>query len=160
MQLKTTLIPFGVLAVAAAGCGGGSYDQQSNTGALAKKPQPAGQPQVKSATEATGPQIATTLAEWKVGASAPQAKAGKVTFAAQNTGKAPHELVVIKTDKPADQLGSGTRVSEKGNIGETGDVAPGQRKTVSIKLKPGHYALICNLPGHYKLGMHTDLTVR
>ncbi len=28
------------------------------------------------------------------------------------------------------------------------------------RLKKGHYALICNLPGHYQGGMHADFTVR
>jgi uncharacterized cupredoxin-like copper-binding protein len=28
-----------------------------------------------------------------------------------------------------------------------------------VKLKAGHYALICNLPGHYAAGQHIDFTV-
>jgi uncharacterized cupredoxin-like copper-binding protein len=27
-------------------------------------------------------------------------------------------------------------------------------------LQPGHYVAICNLPGHYKLGMKLNITVR
>jgi uncharacterized cupredoxin-like copper-binding protein len=27
---------------------------------------------------------------------------------------------------------------------------------VVADLKAGHYALVCNLPGHYKAGMHVD----
>ena len=30
---------------------------------------------------------------------------------------------------------------------------------VTLSLTPGHYALICNIPGHYSSGMHTDFTV-
>ncbi len=26
-------------------------------------------------------------------------------------------------------------------------------------LKPGHYAIVCALPGHYQSGMYTDFTV-
>ena len=26
--------------------------------------------------------------------------------------------------------------------------------------KAGHYALICNLPGHYSAGQHADLTIK
>jgi uncharacterized cupredoxin-like copper-binding protein len=26
-------------------------------------------------------------------------------------------------------------------------------------MKPGHYALVCNLSGHYAAGMHVDLWV-
>ena len=29
-----------------------------------------------------------------------------------------------------------------------------------VTLAPGHYVVICNLPGHYASGMHADLTVR
>ena len=33
-------------------------------------------------------------------------------------------------------------------------------ETVTLPLKAGHYALICNLPGHYAAGQHADFTVR
>ena len=147
MRTKITLTAVALIAaVVASGCGGTS---QADTTA-----------QKKPATERSGDPVSATLSEWKVATSSQQASAGKVTFDAKNTGKAPHEFVVIKTDKPAGKLGTGARVPESGNVGETGDIAPGASKSVSLKLKPGHYALICNLPGHYKLGMHTDLTVR
>ena len=45
-------------------------------------------------------------------------------------------------------------------MGEIGDIQPGQTKTLSLNLKAGHYALICNLAVHYKAGQHADLTVR
>ncbi|MGZ4189647.1 MAG: plastocyanin/azurin family copper-binding protein [Actinomycetota bacterium] len=35
----------------------------------------------------------------------------------------------------------------------------GTSKTLTITLKPGHYALVCNLPGHYRMGMHQDFVV-
>ena len=85
---------------------------------------------------------------------------GKVTFNVKNVGRLVHEFVVIKTDKPANGLGTGPRVPENGNVGETGDVQAGAGKTLSLKLKPGHYALICNIPNHYSAGMHTDFTVK
>ena len=50
----------------------------------------------------------------------------------------------------------GTEADEAGNVGEIGDLQPGQAKTLTLPLKPGHYALICNLPGHYKAGQHAD----
>jgi uncharacterized cupredoxin-like copper-binding protein len=85
---------------------------------------------------------------------------GKVKFNVKNVGRLVHEFVVIKTDKPANGLGTGSRVPEGGNVGETGDVQAGAGKTLSLKLKPGHYALICNIPNHYAAGMHTDFTVK
>src|SRR5437763_112186 len=35
----------------------------------------------------------------------------------------------------------------------------GQTMTLAITLAPGHYAVVCNLPGHYRMGMHQDFTV-
>jgi uncharacterized cupredoxin-like copper-binding protein len=72
-----------------------------------------------------------------------------------------HEFVVLKTTKAAGSLPfKGGRADEAGNVGETGDLAPGKSKTIALNLKPGHYALICNLPGHYRGGQHADLNVR
>jgi uncharacterized cupredoxin-like copper-binding protein len=85
---------------------------------------------------------------------------GKVTFNVKNVGHLLHEFVIIKTDKRANGLGTGPRVPEDGNVGETGDVEAGAGKKLSVKLKPGHYALICNIPGHYAAGMHTDFNVK
>lgn len=36
----------------------------------------------------------------------------------------------------------------------------GQSKQPSPKPKRGHYALICNVPAHYKDGMYADFTVQ
>src|SRR5215218_5659415 len=88
---------------------------------------------------------------------------GKVTFVVKNAGEIAHEFVVIKTSKQADGLLKGEEADEKGNVGEIGNIDPGKRKRLSLKLQPGHYALICNLPGHYmrngKPGMLADFTV-
>ncbi len=60
--------------------------------------------------------------------------------------------------RPRATLGKGARVPETHNVGETGDLARGASKDVTIALAPGHYSLVCNLPGHYSDGMHTDFT--
>ena len=52
------------------------------------------------------------------------------------------------------------KASEAGNIGEIGDLQPGVTKTLRLNLKPGHYALICNLPGHYAAGQRADFVVK
>ena len=69
-------------------------------------------------------------------------------------------MVILRTDKPASALGKGTRVSEAGHVGEVGDLKAGASGSTSVTLAPGHYVVICNLPGHYASGMHADLTVR
>jgi uncharacterized cupredoxin-like copper-binding protein len=118
----------------------------------------------KAATPAPAPALAhkvnVSLKEFTVNPSAAQAAAGKVTFKVHNAGTATHEFVVLKTDKPAGGLLKGDRADESGNVGETGDLKAGTSKSISLNLPAGHYALICNLPGHYKAGQHTDFTVK
>jgi uncharacterized cupredoxin-like copper-binding protein len=123
---------------------------------------PAGAAAAKPATPVAPPhRVAVSLKEFKVLPTSAQAASGKVTFNVHNSGAATHEFVVVRTDKPAGglPLKSG-RADETGNVGETGDLAPGASKSVTLNLKPGHYALICNLPGHYVAGQHADFTVK
>jgi uncharacterized cupredoxin-like copper-binding protein len=102
-------------------------------------------------------------------------KAGNVTFKVANVGTIEHELIVLQTNTPYDQLpvvDSGDppapvktgadKVDEATNIGETGDpnLKPGDTRTFIIKnMKPGKYALVCNIALHYGLGMRAPLTV-
>ena len=36
---------------------------------------------------------------------------------------------------------------------------PGTSMVLTIDMKAGHYAVVCNLPGHYAGGMHEDFWV-
>ena len=36
---------------------------------------------------------------------------------------------------------------------------PGAVMMLTLDLAPGHYAVVCNLPGHYAMGMHQDFFV-
>ena len=102
-----------------------------------------------------------TLSEFKIAVSSKSAGHGKVTFTVKNAGRFKHEMVVIKTSTKASKLKvSGNEASEKGAVGEVEDVAAGKSKKLTLTLAKGHYALICNIPGHYKNGMRTDFTVR
>lgn len=121
-----------------------------------------------AAAPATGEATATavrnvdvTLAQFAVTPSVTAAPRGRVTFRVHNAGTIPHEFVVVRTARPAADLPvSKGRADETGNVGETGDLRPGATKSVSLRLPAGHYALICNLPGHYLAGQHTDFSVR
>jgi uncharacterized cupredoxin-like copper-binding protein len=110
-------------------------------------------------TPSKGP-VHVALSDFKIAPDAGQVKAGRVTFDVSNAGKEAHEMVVVRTDRPASALGHGKRVPETGKVGEAGELASARSKKVTLALKPGHYALICNLPGHYAAGMRHDLTVR
>lgn len=125
---------------------------------------PAAQAPTTSPAAATAPtpaaRIGVSLKEYSVGLSNTVGRAGPVTFMVRNDGRVLHEFVVLRTAKPAASLLKGTEADETGNVGEIGDVQPGAAKTLRLRLRPGHYALICNLSGHYKAGQHADFTVR
>jgi uncharacterized cupredoxin-like copper-binding protein len=130
-----------------------------------KDPATAGTSQPAAAAEPSAPAplghtSATTLKEYTVTPRPSQVAAGRVAFKVHNAGGINHEFVVLRTTKKASQLLKGNEADEAGNVGEIGDIPPGQTKTLSLNLKAGHYALICNLAGHYKAGQHADLTVR
>ena len=100
------------------------------------------------------------LSEFKVKASPSSTAHGRVTFAVRNTGDMEHELVVIKTNRRANDLPlRNGRASEAGSKGEV-EMDGGASKRLTLNLSAGHYALICNIGQHYKAGMRTDFTVR
>ncbi|MEO9255152.1 MAG: sulfocyanin-like copper-binding protein [Tepidiformaceae bacterium] len=97
-----------------------------------------------------------------------QATSGhKVEFKIHNDGPTTHEFVVFKTDLAEDKMplnSDGTGVQEDApsvtHIDEKEDIQAGDDESLDIDdLAPGHYVIICNIPGHYQLGMHAALTV-
>ena len=106
------------------------------------------------------PLVAVQVDEFSVFPGTQGAPKGKVRFVVTNIGRVEHEFVVLKTAKPAGNLLKGPKADEAGNVGEIGGVPPGQAKTLNLVLKPGHYSLVCNLPGHYKTGQFADFYVR
>ena len=88
------------------------------------------------------------------------AKAGTITFRVKNVADGEHELIVLKTATKAAKLKRvGGEASEKGKVDEV-EVDGGKTKSLKLKLKRGHYALICNIGNHYMEGMHKDFTVK
>ncbi len=93
---------------------------------------------------------------------------GRHTFALTNTGSVPHELLLFRTDLPANALPIGPdgnviedsplmkKVVDSGNATKPGG---GESVPTSQPLTPGHYVAVCNLPGHYRLGMSLSVTV-
>jgi uncharacterized cupredoxin-like copper-binding protein len=95
-------------------------------------------------------------------------KTGKHTIGFTNNGKVGHEIVIFRTALPASRLPleANGDVDEESkllvNVADSGDsLHPGGTKSFTTSsLTPGHYVAVCNLPGHYRLGMHLDVTVR
>lgn len=93
------------------------------------------------------------------------ASSGEVTFEIDNQGQLAHQFVIIKTE-----LDHAALPQESGAVDEEADgltvikadddIAPGAQATLSADLDAGNYVLICNVPGHYGLGMHTPFTVQ
>jgi uncharacterized cupredoxin-like copper-binding protein len=106
------------------------------------------------------PLVAVQVDEFSVFPGTQGAPRGKVRFVVTNIGTVEHEFVVLKTAKPAGSLLKGNEADESGAVGEIGGVPAGQARTLNLVLKPGHYSLICNLPGHYKTGQFADFYVR
>lgn len=92
-------------------------------------------------------------------------KAGKVIINVLNSSKTMvHELIVspIKdANETLPYLNNESRVDEEhgSHLGEVSELEPGQSGSLTITLKPGLYALYCNIPNHYMGGMWTLLTV-
>jgi len=103
------------------------------------------------------------------------APAGDITFRVKNLGTIEHEMIVLKTDTPFDQIpiadagdppapvtSGANKVDEGSSVGETGDpnLKPGDTRTFTAKgLAPGKYVLVCNIADHYRLGMRAAFTV-
>lgn len=148
-ELLTGIAVLLLVAFSLAGCGSSSEKSDVTT------------PTGSTANAADdGTVINAVLSEYKIEPNPASASAGDVMLNAENVGKLDHEIVVIKTDKMAGELGEGSKVSEAGSVGEIGDLKPGKSASTAVKLEAGHYALICNIAGHYAAGMYADLNVK
>lgn len=113
---------------------------------------------------ACGPQkIDVSMTSYAIAPSVDTMKAGEVTFhITNNATDQPHEYVIVQTDLAASQL----PVDANGDvdedqitvIDEVEDLEPAATEDLSVNLPAGHYVLMCNLPGHYALGMYLDFT--
>ena len=106
------------------------------------------------------PLVAVQVDEFSVFPATQGAPVGKVRFVVTNIGKMEHEFVVIRTNKPAGNLLKGNEADETGAVGELDGVKAGNARVLVLTLRRGHYALICNLPGHYRTGQFADFYVR
>jgi uncharacterized cupredoxin-like copper-binding protein len=156
------LLVAGLVVVALAGCSS-SKSPTSTTSA-----QGAGGGVTVTTTAASGgPTVVNVVGGEKSGGkyyltvTPASVKAGPTTITFKNQGTMEHEVVVLKTDTPADQLkvGANHEVSEDASVGEDSETKPGKTKSTTIDLKPGKYVLACNIERHYEKGMFTAFTV-
>jgi uncharacterized cupredoxin-like copper-binding protein len=103
--------------------------------------------------------VNVTLSEMVIALSQKQVPAGKVTFIAKNVGGTEHEFVVLRKASSGNLQVAAFKAAESGKIGEIDGVMPGRTRRTTLTLQPGRYLLICNVPGHYQLGMRAELVV-
>jgi uncharacterized cupredoxin-like copper-binding protein len=143
-----------VLALVAAACGGDDNTGGGESSAATTTAAPAGSGTVNA-----------TEKDFAIALDSSTATSGQVDFEITNEGPSTHEFVVFKTDLAPDALplNKDGDVDEEGkgvkHIDEVEDIAAGSSESLDVNLDPGSYVVICNLPGHYKLGMHAPLTV-
>ncbi|MFN8639095.1 MAG: sulfocyanin-like copper-binding protein [Dehalococcoidia bacterium] len=115
----------------------------------------------KAATGAGG-DVGVTLSEWAVKPASASTKAGKVSFKVTNSGTTPHEFKIVKTDTAQDKLEKANGIVDETKykpLAMTKQLNGSQNEEVSAELTAGKYVLICNVTGHYDLGMHSGFTV-
>ncbi len=142
---------FGLLLVLAVGlvaaCGGDDDDGSSSPPAT---------------TETPATTVSVSLEDFTLTPDSPSAPQGDITFAAQNLGATPHEFLVVRTELAADALpieGAEADESQLDIVLRIDDIAMGQSAAGTVQLEPGNYVLICNVAGHYELGMSASFTV-
>jgi hypothetical protein len=110
------------------------------------------------ATAATRVNVA--LNEWTITPEATSAPAGAVGFVAQNEGKDPHELVIVRgvapTDLPVKKDGSldEEKLPAGALVGEIESFPAGTSCNGVFDLTPGEYTLVCNVVEEEKSGKH------
>lgn len=105
------------------------------------------------------------LSGMKMTAKPDSVKSGRITIHATNksTGLV-HEVIVVRPPSigaPLPYDDKQGRVIEKQikHLGEVSDLPAGKSGSITLRLSPGDYLLICNQPNHYKAGMWTKLRV-
>ena len=143
-RLGTAALAAGVALIVVACGGGGGGGGASPTGAATA--------------------VNAQLADFSITLDKTTVPAGDVDFMLSNTGTIVHQFVIIDTDTQAAGLpvdGATVDEDDLDIVDEVEEIAAGGTTTLSADaLAAGHYAIICNVDGHYQSGMHTDLTVQ
>jgi uncharacterized cupredoxin-like copper-binding protein len=127
-------VPFPLLALALAACGGAGKSGAAG-GVAGTTARVAGAGQAVTATET----------EYAIRLSSTHLKPGRTTFVAVNKGHVGHSLEI-----------DGPGVSDRRIAGT---ISPGSSKRLTVMLKSGSYELYCPIDGHKALGMDTHISV-
>lgn len=127
--------------------------------------------------EAKKNKLQIELREWNVTLSSDTVEAGELDVSVRNKGNETHELVFVKLNTdlatgrlPVDKDGAidEERMTFGTLVDEIEGIESGKKAKATIRLKPGRYAVICNvvedeedgsIEAHYSMGMHAVLNV-
>ena len=106
--------------------------------------------------------LGVTMKDYKVELSVDTVKAGSVKIGVRNAGGMEHSFELIKTDLPFDKLPTtgDAKAREDGLVKQVKSIGVGKVSVVTADLAAGNYVVICNVAGHYQLGMRAALAVR
>ena len=106
--------------------------------------------------------VAVHMQDYKVILSVATVKAGSVKFGIKNEGSMEHSFELIRTDLPFDKLPTtgDAKAKEDGLVKQVKSLPVGKVSVVTADLAAGKYVVICNVAGHYQLGMRAALTVQ
>lgn len=106
--------------------------------------------------------VAVHMKDYKVELSVTTVKPGTVRFGIKNEGGMEHSFELIKTDLAFDKLPTtaDAKAREDGLVKQVKSLPVGKVSVVTADLAAGNYVIICNIAGHYQLGMRTALAVR
>jgi uncharacterized cupredoxin-like copper-binding protein len=92
--------------------------------------------------------------------------AGKVTFEVTNAStELEHEMLVasiagVDAKLPYDDAKNRLNEDSLAPLGEVTELAPGKTGALTLDLKPGQYAVFCNVTGHFMAGMWKVIEVK
>ena len=153
MRKRFFALPFLLLIPLAIACSGSDPDPTATS-------EPAA-----TATNApsSGTEVDVSLVEWGVELDSNSLSAGSYSFNVINDGSLPHELVIIKSDTPLSELEAvGGFLDEEATgiiIGEVENLGANAEEPLNVDLEAGNYLFVCNIGGHFALGMATEVTV-
>jgi len=94
---------------------------------------------------ATGRTVALVTDDYRITPQRVRVRHGRVTLSVRNAGAGAHALVLIRRGR--------TRV-------RVPTVLPGDRRTLTVRLRRGTYRMSCSVPHHDVLGEYGTLSVR
>ena len=106
--------------------------------------------------------VIVDMKEYAITLSVASVKAGTIKFGIRNNGTMVHDFDLIKTDLGFDKLpidGGSAKAKDDGLVKQMINIAANRSTTLSADLAAGSYVIICNVAGHYQLGMRVAFKV-